>query len=352
MNTLYPGWIFLGSAVIGFGLCYLLVPLCKYFSWKMDLLDVPGGHKVHEEATPLLGGLAVFIALWLTLGAFAWKNLFTWDRELQGILIGSCLIFLMGLIDDLWDLSPMAKFFVQVGAALVVILHGVSVSLFMGQNFITIGITVLWIVGITNSFNMLDNMDGLTTGVAAICCLIFSIVAFRQRDFQTVYLTTTMLGALIAFLRFNFTPSELFLGDAGSGFIGFFLATISVAANYLEHTQLRHLPIITPLLIFSLPLFDTFSVMAIRLMEGRPVWDADNCHFSHRLVKLGLNRSAAVLVIYLVTFTVGILATLLTRVNRADAILLLLHAAAIFAIIILLEYSSTNQQAKENNFDD
>jgi len=245
----------------------------------------------------------------------------------------------MGLVDNARGLPAGTKFIIQVGAAVVVILHGGVVSLFMGTNALTIMITLIWIVGITNSFNLLDNMDGLTSGVAAICCMLFGLVAFRQGDFQTLLLSTALMGSTLAFLRFNFDPAEIFMGDAGSGMIGFYLGCISVYAEYLSTSRLQHLPIITPILIFSVPLYDTFSVMFIRLLEGRSIWDADNKHFSHRLVSLGLSARAAVMLIYLVTFTVGIQATFLTTVVLQDAIILLLHTVAIFGIIIILEYA-------------
>jgi UDP-GlcNAc:undecaprenyl-phosphate GlcNAc-1-phosphate transferase len=200
------------------------------------------------------------------------------------------------------------------------------------------------VVGITNSFNFLDNMDGLASGVGAICAFIFAINSYRQGDPQTLYLSLILGGALVAFLRFNFDPAVIFLGDAGSGSIGFFLSGLSVAANYLETSQLQQLPVLTPLLVFSVPLFDTFSVMTIRILEGRSIWDADNRHFSHRLVQLGLSRRSAVLLIYLLTFTVGSLAILLGRVQLNDALLLLVHAVAIFTSIVILEYASLSEK--------
>ncbi|MGM0381822.1 MAG: MraY family glycosyltransferase, partial [bacterium] len=167
----------------------------------------------------------------------------------------------------------------------------------------------------------------------------------KKKDTTKKKYSVVLLGCLVAFLRFNFEPAEIFMGDAGSCFLGFFLGSLAVSANYLVDAQFQHLPILTPLLIFAVPLYDTFSVMAIRLIKGHPIWQADNRHFSHRLVALGLTRRSAVLLIYLITFTSGILAVLLPRLNRTDALLLLVHGAAIFAIILLLEYASA---AREN----
>lgn len=334
------GRYFLLALLISFGFCYLLVPVCRWASRWSGSLDRPGEHKSHEEPTPLFGGVAVFMAVWLTVYTLVYWVELEFGIQLQGLFLGSIIILVMGLVDDLTDLKPFAKFVVQVGAALVLVLHDVALSLFIGPNLITQVLTVVWVVGITNSFNFLDNMDGLASGVAAICAFIFAVNSYRQGDPQTLYLSLILGGALVSFLRFNFDPAVIFLGDAGSGFIGFFLSGLSVAANYLETSQLQQLPIITPLLVFSVPLFDTFSVMTIRILEGRSIWDADNRHFSHRLVKLGLSRRAAVLLIYLLTFTVGSLAILLGRVQLNDALLLLVHAVAIFTIIVILEYAS------------
>ncbi|MFB6345008.1 MAG: glycosyltransferase family 4 protein [bacterium] len=344
MNQQYL--IYLMPAIVSFGLAYVLIPLFRELSLYLDFQDRPGEHKSHEEATPLLGGVAVFLAVWGALFFVLLQGWFQVGTQVRGVFLGSLLILLMGLLDDAYHLSAFVKFLVQVGAALILLLYGVSVTLFIGPNIFTGLITILWVVGITNSFNLLDNMDGLAPGVAAISALIFSIISLRQGDLETFFLSITLAGALAAFLRFNFHPAEIFLGDAGSGFLGFYLSALAVAANYIEHSQLPHLPIISPLLIFSVPLFDTFSVMAIRVMEGRSVWDADNRHFSHRLVNLGLSEKTAVLVIYFLTFTVGSLAILMGSVGLNDSLLILTHAIAIFALIILLEYASA---AGDNN---
>lgn len=338
MSSIGPYYLL--PLLVSFGFAYLFVPVCRWVSLRLGVLDRPGAHKSHDDATPLLGGIGVFCAVWATVAVLVIQSWMYFGQQLRGLLLGSTLILVMGLVDDVTDLEPFVKFSVQVGATVVLILHGVSLSLFVGPNIFTYVLTAVWIVGITNSFNLLDNMDGLAAGVGAICAFIFAINSYRQGDPETLFLSVVMGGALVAFLRFNFEPAVVFLGDAGSGFIGFFLSGLSVAANYLETSQLQQLPIITPMLIFSVPLFDTFSVMAIRILEGRSIWDADNRHFSHRLVRLGLSRRAAVLLIYLLSFTVGSLAILLGSVQLNDALLLLVHAVAIFAVIVILEYAS------------
>lgn len=329
------------SVVFGlsFGLTYLLTPLMRAVAPRVHMLDRPGGRKSHTRPTPLLGGVAVFVGIWGTLLVAVLRGWIDPGGQLQGIFLGSLLVGGMGLVDDATGLSAMSKLFVQGLGAVLVVWHGVIVSLFIGTNWFTVAVTLLWIVGVTNSFNLLDNMDGLTSGVGAICALIFSLIAYRQNDFHTLLVSLTILGALVGFLRFNFSPASIFLGDAGSEVIGFLLACLAVSANYIENSQLQQLPVVTPLLVFGVPLFDTFSVMAIRWAEGRPLWEPDNRHFSHRLVALGMTPRAAVLTVYLVTLTVGSLAILLSRVNLADALLLLIDGMAIFGIIILLEYT-------------
>lgn len=331
------------TAVLGlsFGLTYLFTPLMRALAPRVGMLDRPGGRKSHADPTPLLGGVAVFVGIWGTLLVAVQRGWIDPGGQLKGIFLGSLLVVGMGLVDDALGLSPITKFLVQVLGAAVVVWHGVVVSLFIGTNWVTVVLTLIWIVGVTNSFNLLDNMDGLTCGVGAICALIFSLIAYRQHDPHTLLISLTIMGSLVGFLRFNFSPASIFLGDAGSEVVGFLLACLAVSANYIENSQLQQLPVITPLLVFGVPLFDTFSVMAIRWVEGRPLWEPDNRHFSHRLVALGMTPRAAVLMVYLVTLTVGNLAILLSRVNLAGAILLLIDGLAILGIIVLLEYTAS-----------
>jgi len=175
--------------------------------------------------------MAVFLAIWITVYGLMYQGELEFGIQLQGIFLGSLIILVMGLVDDLTELEPFVKFVVQVGAAVVLVLHDVALSLFIGTSFITQALTVIWVVGITNSFNFLDNMDGLASGVGAICAFIFAINSYRQGDPQTLYLSLILGGALVAFLRFNFDPAVIFLGDAGSGSIGFGFRNVGLSVD-------------------------------------------------------------------------------------------------------------------------
>jgi UDP-GlcNAc:undecaprenyl-phosphate GlcNAc-1-phosphate transferase len=195
---------------------------------------------------------------------------------------------------------------------------------------------MVWIVGITNAFNLLDNMDGLSAGVAAICAAAFYFVALDQGSPLVALLSAATAGAAVGFLLHNLHPARIFLGDTGSLLLGFMVAAISVQGVYLGASRLTHLPIITPILILGVPLFDTFSVMAIRIAEGRSIFAADKRHFSHRLVDLGMSHRQAVVLVWLVTIATAMPATLLSGLFLHEALTLLAQEAILFLIIVLL----------------
>jgi len=219
---------------------------------------------------------------------------------------------------------------------LILVLYGIRISVFIPNIYISSIITILWVVGITNSFNLLDNMDGLSAGVASISSFMFFFVYGSQGLTDLNFLMVILIGSLIGFLRYNFYPARIIMGDAGSLFVGFIIGGTAAIGSYLKGSLLTRLPVITPLLILGVPIFDTLSVIYIRMKQRRSIFSADKSHFSHRLVILGMTQKQAVLFIYLVSFCVGINSILLPRVTRVDALVILIQVLAIFAIIVLL----------------
>ncbi|RMH59978.1 MAG: undecaprenyl/decaprenyl-phosphate alpha-N-acetylglucosaminyl 1-phosphate transferase [Candidatus Hydrogenedentota bacterium] len=326
------------------------VPLASSLATRFGIVDRPNARKVHTVPTPMLGGLAVLLGyLVAALGAYTWAMGAHWEkfRPFQGILLGSLFIFLIGVYDDVRGVSPRGKLVGQLLAALLLIGFEIRLSLFLQQNFLTTLITILWIVGIINSFNLLDNMNGLSAGVGTIAAVTFAWIAYNQEDFLVLIIAASLAGALLGFLPYNFPKGRIFLGDGGSLLIGFVLAAVSVQGIYLAKTKLTHLPVITPVLVLGVPLFDTFSVMAIRFARGLPIFKADKNHFSHRLVDLGMTQKQAVLLIYLVSIAVSIPAVLLSHVTLNDALLLLLQEAILFFIIAaLMRYGMVRAESR------
>ncbi len=358
--------LFLSSLLLSL----LLTPLFMRLAKKWGILDYPvTERKIHREPKPLLGGVAVYLAFFLPImgGLLFLKFVHTHSylfssafigalpplrRELSRIIpffFAGTLVMLWGLRDDVKPLRVSIKFLGQVLAGLLLALTGIRITFFVPHVLVGGFLTVLWVVALTNSFNLLDNMDGLSTGVALIASFIFLYLTASQKQIFTSALLAIFCGTLLGFLRFNFPPAKIFLGDAGSMWIGFVLATLTIFTTFYTEEMPTFLPVIMPLLILGVPIFDTLSVIIIRWREKRPLFQADKSHFSHRLLTLGMGEKQAVLFIYLVTFCVGINATLLTQVSLGGAIVILIQAMVIFSIIVFLEVTGRRERDKNDN---
>jgi len=353
-------------------LSLLFTPLAKKLAVKLQVLDYPGERKLQEKAMPLLGGLAIFFAFLFTilvnflimfiiksspgllnllpsgLGSTLMRNFPRFLRvlpQLIAILLGGTVILLLGLTDDIKGLRPQTKILVQVLVILPLIVMGVRIKLFIPNLFVSSLITLLWMVAIINAFNLLDNMDGLATGVGLIACFICFIVTSQQQQTFTSIALLAFAGALLGFLPYNFNPAKIFLGDAGSMFIGYMLAVLTIVASYYKVSFPTHLPAVMPILILAVPIFDTLSVISIRMKKKEPIFSPDKNHFSHRLVSLGFSQRGAVLLIYLITLCLGITATLLTQVNISGAIIIFIQAALVLSIVALLENVAKRQRS-------
>jgi len=328
-------------AFIGFIAGFILTIITKKAAVMLNIVDIPNKRKMHAQPMPLLGGVSIFFAFLITIAFLYYINPGYRDYyniEFTVILIAALFIHIIGIIDDIKHLSPLAKLYCQIGAALAVALAGSRTSFFIDNVYINTIITVIWIVGITNSFNLLDNMDGLSCGVALISAILFFIVNINQGDYFLAIVSLTLAAAAAGFLVFNFSPASIFMGDGGSLFLGFIISIIAVKTVYIKYSLLTRLPAITPLLILFIPIYDTLSVIFIRRKLGIPIFTADKRHFSHRLVNLGLSPKSAVLIIYMATLSTGITATLLPKLKAVDAIIVLIHTFMIFGIIAILEW--------------
>ncbi|NOZ63594.1 MAG: undecaprenyl/decaprenyl-phosphate alpha-N-acetylglucosaminyl 1-phosphate transferase [Caldiserica bacterium] len=339
---------------VSFTLALLSIPIFIKTARKWRLMDVPEERKVHRIPKPLLGGIAIFLSFYLTwflgilLLPLIQKNfpslapyLPPVSREIGRILplfFSGLLMLLVGLADDFKPLKPYQKLAGQVLAAFLLALSGTRITLFMPHPFWSYLITILWVVAVTNSFNLLDNMDGLAGGVALIASLIFLYISLLTSQIFTAAVLATFCGVLAGFLIYNFPPSKIFLGDAGSLWVGFTIASLTILTTFYREGLPTFLPVIMPLLILGVPFFDTISVIIIRWKRREPLFKADRNHFSHRLLSLGMTERQAILFIYLITFGVGINATLLTQVNLPGALVILLQSVVIFNIIAVLEF--------------
>ena len=328
-------------------------PLVRAVAVRVGFLDQPGERKIHTSAVAYGGGIAVALALVAALAAGvplvrAYGGLPAASEDLGGTLLiviatAACGSLLLGLVDDKMRLSPYAKLAGQFVLAIAAVAGGVRITAFIGDNLIMQTATVLWIVLITNSFNLLDNMDGLCAGTAAITAGVLSFLAMESQQWVLMLTLAALAGACLGFLKYNRAPATIFLGDAGSLFVGFLLACGTALVTYYHRTQPNHLAIGIPLLILAIPLYDTFSVILIRLKEHRPIMRGDTSHFSHRLVDLGMTRRQAVMTIHLACLAIALPATTLRWLPEAHGFLIIGHSILVLAIVALLERASRNR---------
>lgn len=358
-------WLILCAALPSFVVTLAAAYLVRRLAHRWGLVDRPGHRKVHTTPTPLGGGLAVFAGILLPLACGGLLLLLAPDRirlpelaalhapgivsqlpKLWFLLGGGLVLVVLGLIDDRRGLDWRIRLLVQsaVAAALVWRWEGWRLSLYLIDHpWVTMPISVLWIVGLINSFNMLDNMDGLSAGVAAIAAAMLALVLLttpepitRQPQLFVAGFLVVVVGSLMGFLWHNRPPARLFMGDAGSYLVGYCLATACSMATFTGGNLPPH-TILAPLCILAVPLYDTATVVIIRLRAGRSPFEGDKNHFSHRLVELGMTKGQAVLTIYLVTATCGLGGLVLHQVDAVGAIIVVLQVLCMLAVICILE---------------
>lgn len=370
------GWLLGVSLLPALVVCAVALFPIRRFARPLGFLDRPGGHKSHAVPTPLGGGLGIWLAVVTTMAAGslavylfrqnpAWQAWLpppisqhlegVWSRaaEMAGLMLAGTVLVALGLWDDRRGLPWQLRLGVQtLVAAAVVWGLGYSLTAFIPYPAVTQTLSVIWIVALINSFNMLDNMDGLSGGVATIAALSLAVVmistpgAAGQPQWFVATLLLVVAGALLGFLLHNRPPAKIFMGDGGSYFVGFLIAVATLLATYANYQSTSPHNVLAPLCALAVPLYDLTTVLAIRLREGRSPFQADQRHFSHRLVALGLSRTQAVLTIYLVSATCGLAAILMTRVRLDSAIMVLGIVGCMLALIMILE--STGWRSKDH----
>ena len=294
----------------------IATPLARRLALTTGIVDAPSSRKLHTEPTPLLGGAAIYAAFVVALLLFGRR---AEVRQMIAILVGATSVSIIGVVDDARGLNPSLKLLGQLGAAAIIIVSGLRVHLFPWEA-VNIALSLLWIIGITNALNLLDNMDGLTVGVAALGAAHFLLLAALNGQYLVGALSAALLGACIGFLRYNFNPASIFMGDTGALFIGFVLAAVGIK---LRFTNTYVVTWMVPLVVLLLPIFDTTLVVVSRLRRrANPFTLPGKDHLSHRLVALGLTRREAVLVCWLISSSAGMVAVFLTQAPVGGAYLL------------------------------
>lgn len=356
-------WILLLTGAAAFGITALLLPPIIRIALRRGFIDHPGPRKSHAAPMPYGGGVAVALgftltlaagvaACWLIQGGTTFELPAEVIRHAPGVLSkvpdllmlvgGSLVILMLGTADDRWKLSPRVKLLVEALAATGFVVGSERLSFFMEPSAVgdIVGgaLTVLWIVGITNAFNLLDHMDGLTGGVTLLACAAFAVVAGVTGQWFVAAALAALAGASAAFLLFNFPPARVFIGDGGSLFVGFTLATLTVTFTFYEPAANRR-PIAwtIPLVVLAVPLYDMASVILTRLRHRRPIFEGDRNHVAHRLVALGMSPRGAALTVYAMTAMTGLAAILLLQVDGLGGAIVLAQLGLTFGVIALLD---------------
>ena len=313
------------AAVVSF----LTTPMVKSLAYKVGAIDVPkDNRRMHKTPIPRLGGLAIFIAFLLTVLIFA-----DIDRPIRGILLGAVMIVVLGVLDDILTLKALPKLLVQIAAAAMAVYHGCVIQFFSNPNvfsdatYISLGwlsvpVTIIWIVAITNAVNFIDGLDGLAVGVSAISTAALVVIA--------------LFGACLGFIPYNMNPAKIFMGDTGSTFLGYILATLSVTGLFKLYAIISFA---VPFLILGLPIFDICFAFLRRIARGQNPMVADRGHVHHRLIDMGFSQKQAVAIVYMLTAILGLAAVLLTSSGELKALILIGAVFVVAAIGVKVIFS-------------
>ncbi|MFD2922553.1 glycosyltransferase family 4 protein [Halobacillus naozhouensis] len=298
----------------------LLTPFVKKLAIYIGATDSPDSRKVHKRLMPRLGGLAIFIGVLLGVSLFMPESMYTWP-----IMVGATIIVATGIIDDIYGLAPWYKLSGQTLAAVIVILNGVEVEFinlpYGGQlefGVLSFPITLLWIVGITNAINLVDGLDGLAAGIAAIALLTITGMAITMGNSFVMFLGLMMFGATLGFLVFNFYPAKIFMGDTGAMFLGFMIGVLSL----LGFKNVTLFSLVIPIIILGVPISDTIFAILRRAMTGRPIMKPDSAHLHHCLLKLGYSHPETVIMIYTMSALFSLSAVFFSQATLVSSLLM------------------------------
>ena len=333
---------------------FLLTPPVKLLANRIGAIDVPkDNRRMHKVPIPRLGGLAIFLGFLISTLFFV-----QFDRQLMGILLGALMIVIIGVIDDAKTLPALPKLLVQIAAAVIAVLHGNVIrfisnpNIFSDTQFIDIGwlsipITIIWIVAITNAVNFIDGLDGLAVGVSAISTASMLAIALLASEGQVALVLAALLGACVGFMPYNLNPAKIFMGDTGATFLGYIMACLSIQGLFKFYAIISFA---VPFLVLGIPIFDICFAIIRRLAKGQNPMQADRGHVHHRLIDMGFNQKQSVAITYMLTAVLGLSAVVLTASGELKALVLI--GAVLFVGGIGIGWIFKRQSNNEPRSDD
>ena len=352
INVLLTVALALGVALV---VAFVTTPLARAFARKVGAVDIPkDGRRMHNHPIPRLGGLAIFLGFIVSVVMFAQI-----ERQVQGMLLGAIIIVTVGMVDDIIPLPAWLKFIFQLAAAGVAVAFGIRIEhisnpLFWSENeYINFGVwsipvTMLWIVGITNSVNLIDGLDGLAVGVSAISSMSVLVISLVLGQLNIAIILAALLGACLGFMPYNLNPARIFMGDTGALFLGYILSTVSVLGLLKFYAVISFA---VPLLALGLPIFDTVFAIIRRLLKGQNPMSPDRGHFHHRLVDMGLSQKQAVAILYSISAVLGLAAVLITTSGEMRALVFLFAFCVAITIGVVLIRSMDRKHEAPSSMD-
>ena len=352
-----PMYLRIGVAVVAaLVVSFAVTPAVKWFARKIGAMDIPkDSRRVHKTPIPRLGGLAIFIGFILSVLVFA-----DITTQIKGILLGAVVIVIIGVVDDIKPLPALLKFLVQIVAALIAVYFGVVIEAFSNPLVfsdsqyvflysLSIPITVVWIVAITNSVNLIDGLDGLAVGVSTISAVVMLIISLMVSDSNVAVdsniavIMAALTGACLGFIPYNFNPAKIFMGDTGALLLGYILATMSILGLFKFYAVVSFA---APFLALALPLFDTAFAFLRRLLKGQNPMKPDRGHFHHRLLDMGLSQKQAVVIMYTISGFLGLTAVVVATSSKIKALILII-ALLIAAVIVFFTFHHRRRKPPE-----
>ena len=335
--------------ILALAISFACTPAVRMLAIKIKAVDVPkDNRRMHKVPIPRMGGLAIFAGFLVSVLFFV-----PLGTEFRSILIGALILVVLGIIDDIMALKPKTKFAGQIIAALIPALSGVSihgiVNPFVPGQYSTLGIfsiplTVIWIVGITNAVNFIDGLDGLACGVSAIATVTMFIIAVLFGETYIALMMAALAGACLGFLPYNMNPAKIFMGDTGSMFLGYILATVSIQGLFKFYAVISFA---VPFILLGLPIFDTGFAIVRRLLKGQSPLQADRGHVHHRLIDLGFDQKQSVAILYAFSALMGLTAVILARTNESKLIILAIAVLVCFFLAMSLMSFEKHHRAEE-----
>lgn len=342
------------ALLVGFLISFSSTPAVIAFANKIKAIDIPKDERrVHKKPIPLIGGLAIFYGFVISVICFA-----VMDNITMGILIGSVIMVTVGVIDDMKNLPAKVKLIFQIIAALIAVCFGVNIghianplAQWIGPAYINLGwlsvpVTVIWIVGVTNAVNLIDGLDGLAVGVSTIASVALMALTLFSHNLNTAIMIAALAGACVGFLPYNFNPAKIFMGDTGSTFLGFVLACVSVQGLLKIHALISFA---VPVLILGLPIFDTIFAMGRRILTGRSIMSPDRGHLHHRLLDMGFSQRQTVTILYTLTSILCLTAVVMSLKDSLRAFILVLAVIGIILVSYMLTENKTKEKDDEDN---